>query len=109
MRKYALEITEIIKGVPHIKFIENKTIRYAIERLLLIISEAANHVSNPIQYQLRTPKQRDRFSAGLIGHLGIPYLGCPSAKTKLRALVSEFFVPVILPKARPDTRSCLVC
>jgi hypothetical protein len=27
MRKYALEITEIIKGVPHTKFIENKTIR----------------------------------------------------------------------------------
>ncbi len=37
MRKYALEITEIIKGVPHTKFVENKTIRYAIERLLLII------------------------------------------------------------------------
>jgi uncharacterized protein with HEPN domain len=45
MRKYALEITEIIKGVPHAKFVENKTIRYAIERLLLIVGEAANHVS----------------------------------------------------------------
>jgi len=46
MRKYALEITEIIKGVPHTKFVENKTVRYAIERLLLIIGEAANHVSS---------------------------------------------------------------
>jgi len=45
MRKYALEIKEIIKGVPHTKFVENKTIRYAIERLLLIVGEAANHVS----------------------------------------------------------------
>ena len=51
MRKYALEIKEIIKGVPHTKFIENKTIRYAIERLLLIIGEAANHVSREFQEQ----------------------------------------------------------
>jgi uncharacterized protein with HEPN domain len=49
MRKYALEITEIIKGVPHAKFVENKTIRYAIERLLLIVGEAANHVSKGFQ------------------------------------------------------------
>ncbi|MGB7875774.1 MAG: HepT-like ribonuclease domain-containing protein [Anaerolineales bacterium] len=51
MRKYALEIIEIIKGVPHTKFVENKTIRYAIERLLLIIGEAANHVSREFQEQ----------------------------------------------------------
>lgn len=51
MRKYALEITEIIKGVPHTKFVENKTIRYAIERLLLIIGEAANHVSREFREQ----------------------------------------------------------
>jgi uncharacterized protein with HEPN domain len=49
MRKYALEIMEIIKGVPHSKFVANKTIRYAIERLLLIIGEAANHVSQGFQ------------------------------------------------------------
>jgi len=51
MRKYALEIMEIIKGVPHSKFVENKTIRYAIERLLLIVGEAANHVSKGFQEQ----------------------------------------------------------
>jgi uncharacterized protein with HEPN domain len=49
MRKYSLEIAEIIHGVPHAKFIENKTIRYAIERLLLIVGEAANHVSREFQ------------------------------------------------------------
>lgn len=49
MRKHSLEITEIIHGVPHAKFIENKTIRYAIERLLLIVGEAANHVSREFQ------------------------------------------------------------
>jgi uncharacterized protein with HEPN domain len=49
MRKYALEITEIIKGVPHAKFVENKIIRYAIERLLLIVGEAAHHVSKEFQ------------------------------------------------------------
>jgi len=51
MRKYALEITEIMKGVHHVKFVENKTIRYAVERLLLIVGEAANHVSKEYQEQ----------------------------------------------------------
>lgn len=49
MRKYALEITEIMKGIPHTKFVENKTIRYAVERVLLIVGEAANHVSKEFQ------------------------------------------------------------
>ncbi len=49
MRKYALEISEIIQDVPHSKFVENKTICYAIERLLLIVGEAANHVSREFQ------------------------------------------------------------
>lgn len=49
MRKYALEITEIISGIPHARFIENKTVRYAVERLLLIVGEAANHISGEFQ------------------------------------------------------------
>ena len=49
MRKYASEITEIIRGVPYAGFIEDKKIRYAIERLLLIVGEAANHVSGEFQ------------------------------------------------------------
>lgn len=49
MRKYALEIIEITKGIPHTKFVDNKTIRYAVERLLLIVGEAANHVSREFQ------------------------------------------------------------
>lgn len=51
MRKYALEIQEIIGGVPHAKFVENKTIRYATERLLLIVGEAANHISAKFQME----------------------------------------------------------
>ena len=35
--------------VPHAKFVENKTVRYALERLLLIIGEAANHISKEFQ------------------------------------------------------------
>ena len=38
-------------GIPHAKFVENKMIRYAVERLLLIIGEAANHVSKEFQEQ----------------------------------------------------------
>ena len=49
MRKYALEIKEIVEGVSYTKFTENKTLRYSIERLLLIIGEAANHVSREFQ------------------------------------------------------------
>jgi len=49
MRKYAREITEIMAGVVHARFIENKTVRYAVERLLMIIGEAANHVSTKFQ------------------------------------------------------------
>ncbi len=49
MRKYALEIIGFMNGVVHVKFTENKMIRYAVERLLLIIGEAANHVSADFQ------------------------------------------------------------
>jgi uncharacterized protein with HEPN domain len=49
MRKYALEITGFMDGVVHVKFTENKMIRYAVERLLLIVGEAANHVSKEFQ------------------------------------------------------------
>jgi len=49
MRKYALEITGFMDGVVHVRFTENKMIRYAVERLLLIVGEAANHVSADFQ------------------------------------------------------------
>jgi uncharacterized protein with HEPN domain len=49
MKKFALEVQEVLGGIPHSKFVENKTVRYAIERLLLIIGEAANHVSKEFQ------------------------------------------------------------
>lgn len=51
MRKYAREITEIMAGVVHTRFVENKTTRYAVERLLMIVGEAANHVSKEFQEQ----------------------------------------------------------
>jgi len=49
MRKYALEIIGFMDGVVHAKFVENKMIRYAVERLLLIVGEAAGHVSKEFQ------------------------------------------------------------
>ena len=49
MQKYALEITGFMDGVVHTKFVENRMIRYAVERLLLIVGEAANHVSKEFQ------------------------------------------------------------
>jgi uncharacterized protein with HEPN domain len=48
MRKHALEIKEIMKGIPRTKFVQNKTIRYAVERLLLIIGGSGKPCFNEI-------------------------------------------------------------
>lgn len=49
MRKAAQEVMEFIKDVPYAKFVDNRMVRYAVERLLLIMGEAANHVSEEFQ------------------------------------------------------------
>jgi len=46
MQEAAIDITSFVKGVSLEKFNQNLMIRYAIERQLLVIGEAANHVSN---------------------------------------------------------------
>ncbi|HJZ11469.1 MAG TPA: HepT-like ribonuclease domain-containing protein [Acidobacteriota bacterium] len=45
MRDAAKEINEFMSGVKFAKFEKDKLMRYAAERLLLIIGEAANHLS----------------------------------------------------------------
>jgi len=45
MREEARQIGKFIKGVSFEQFISNNMIRYAVERSLLIIGEAANHIS----------------------------------------------------------------
>jgi len=45
MQNAAKEISEFMKGVKFADFETNKVLRYAAERLLLIIGEAANHLS----------------------------------------------------------------
>ena len=45
MQKAAKEITEFMSGVKFADFEKNKVLRYAAERLLLVIGEAANHLS----------------------------------------------------------------
>jgi len=46
MQEAAKDVISFIKGVPLEKFHQNLMIRYAIERQLLVIGEAANHVSD---------------------------------------------------------------
>jgi uncharacterized protein with HEPN domain len=41
----ANDIIAFVKGVKYAGFIQNRMIRYAVERQLLVIGEAANHVS----------------------------------------------------------------
>ena len=45
MQNAAKEINEFMRGVKFAKFEKKKVLRYAAERLLLIVGEAANHVS----------------------------------------------------------------
>ena len=45
MQNAAKEIREFMHGVKFHQFEKNKVLRYAAERLLLIIGEAANHLS----------------------------------------------------------------
>lgn len=45
MQNAAKEIRELVAGVKFHKFEKDKFMRYAAERLLLIVGEAANHLS----------------------------------------------------------------
>jgi len=96
MRKYALEITEIISGVPHARFIANKTIRYAVERLLLIVGEAANHVSK--EFQEDHPEIEWAQIIGLRNILAHEYGEVKMDKIYLAATKS---IPVLLEKLDP--------
>jgi len=96
MRKYALEIAEIIKGVPHAKFVENKTIRYAIERLLLIVGEAANHVSKGFQ-----EKHPEIEWAQIIGLRNILAHEYGEVKTDKIYLAATKAVPALLESLEP--------
>jgi len=46
MREEARQIAAFLKGIPYAKFVQNNMVRYAVERSLMIIGEAANHVSD---------------------------------------------------------------
>jgi uncharacterized protein with HEPN domain len=96
MQKYALEITEIIDHVPYTKFVGNKTIRYAVERLLLIVGEAANHVS--MEFQEEHPEIEWAQIIGLRNVLAHEYGEVKIDKIYLAATKS---IPALLEKLSP--------
>lgn len=49
MLEAAKEITAFLKGVRYDDFVHSKMIRSAIERQLMIVRDAANHVSEEFQ------------------------------------------------------------
>lgn len=49
MREEARQIAAFLKDIPYAKFVSNNMVRYAVERSLMIIGEAANHVSEEFQ------------------------------------------------------------
>ena len=54
MREAALEIVTFMKNIKFVQFEKKKTLRYAVERQLLVIGEAANHISP--QYRKKHPE-----------------------------------------------------
>jgi uncharacterized protein with HEPN domain len=46
MREAARDISEFIKGLEYIHFASNKMLRYAVERQILVLGEAAKRVSD---------------------------------------------------------------
>ena len=51
MRTAAREILEFMQGVSPVEFERNTQLRYAVERQLMVIGEAARHVSHELQDQ----------------------------------------------------------
>ena len=51
MRTAAQEILEFMQGVSQTEFERNNQLRYAVERQLMVIGEAARHVSDEFQEQ----------------------------------------------------------
>ena len=49
MLEAARDIHSFVEGVSIERFEENKLIRYAVERQLLVIGEAVNHISEPFK------------------------------------------------------------
>ena len=49
MREAACEIAQFIKGVSYEEFESNKVLRYAVERQILVIVEAAGRVSSTLK------------------------------------------------------------
>ena len=96
MRKYALEITGFMDGVVHTKFVENRMIRYAVERLLLIVGEAANHVSK--EFQAEHPEIEWAQIVGLRNILAHEYGEVKVDKIYLAATKA---IPALLQKLEP--------
>jgi len=51
MRSAAQEILEFMQGVSQVDFERNNQLRYAVERQLMVIGEAARYVSDEFQEQ----------------------------------------------------------
>lgn len=96
MRKYALEIVGFMDGVVYVKFVENRMIRYAVERLLLIVGEAANHVSK--EFQAEHPEIEWAQIIGLRNILAHEYGEVKMDKIYLAATKA---IPALLDKLNP--------
>jgi len=51
MQNAAKEIRDFMRGITFVKFEKDKKLRYAVERQLLVIGEAAHHVSPQFRHK----------------------------------------------------------
>ena len=49
MRQAARDVAEFVRGISFSEFSTNKVVRYAVERQLMVIGEAANRVSSKLK------------------------------------------------------------
>ena len=100
MCKAAREITEFMLGVPFAKFEENNLLRYAVERQLMVIGEAANHVSK--EFRERYPEIPWVQIIGQRNILAHDYGEILSERVWLTATTSVPELLIILKKLVPD-------
>lgn len=63
------EILEFVEGVSFHQFCEKKMIRYAVERQLIVIGEAANHLSDEFKRSVQeTPWDKIIGMRNIIAH-----------------------------------------
>jgi len=101
MREAAKEVAAFVKGVKYVEFIQNRMIRYAVERQLLVIGEASKHIS--LEFQESHPEIHWPQMIGLRNVLAHEYGEVKVDRTWSAATVGVPELLAILERLVPET------